>query len=190
MPIPFIPPLRSTTKSAPLPVVMSGVRAGERVLQIGIDDAAVAGAIAARPGINGRSAFMAADDRGAARARKIAEDAMTLADVAIASAAPVPFADAAFDLIVLHARTGTFGALDDDRLLALVRDAHRTLRPGGRIVVLAPGTPVGLKAILRSSAPPARIDAEAALQRAGYRPVRVLADREGYLFTEGLKPKA
>ena len=189
MAFPFLPPLRSTQKSAPLPVVMSGVRTGERVLQIGIDDAAVARAIAARPGINGRAAFMAADDRGAALARKVAEDAMTLADVAMAFAPPVPFEDAAFDLVVLHARTGAFGALDADALLALVRDAQRTLRPGGRLVVLGQGTPVGLKAMLRSSAPPTRMDAEGMLQRAGYRPVRVLADREGYLFTEGLRPK-
>jgi SAM-dependent methyltransferase len=190
MAFPFIPPLRSKPKSAPLPVVMSGVRAGERVLQIGMDDPAIAGAIAARPGINGRSAFMAADDRGASLARKAAADAMALADVEIAAAPRVPFDDAAFDLVVLHARTGAFAALDEGVLLALLRDVHRTLRPGGRVVILGGGTPVGLRAMLRSSPPPARAEVGGILQRAGYRPVRVLADKEGYLFTEGLKPQA
>ncbi len=33
-----------------LPVVMSGVKMGERVLQIGIDDPSLAGAIAAKVG--------------------------------------------------------------------------------------------------------------------------------------------
>lgn len=189
MAFPFIPPLRSKLKSAPLPVVMSGVRAGERLLQIGIDDPAIAGAIAARPGINGRSAFMAADDRGAALARTAAENAMTLADIEVAPGPRVPFDDAAFDVVVLHARTGIFSALDADGLVALMQEAQRTLRPGGRVVVLGHGTPVGLKALLRTSTPPARADAASVLQRAGYRPVRVLADKEGYLFTEGLRPQ-
>lgn len=184
MPIPFI---RSTLKAAPLPVVMSGVRAGERVLQIGLDDAAIAQAIAARPGINGRSAFMAADERAAGRARKAAEDAMTVPEIEIAGPPRVPFEDAAFDLVVLHARTGAFAALDADALLALLRDVLRTLRPGGRIVVMGTGTAVGLGAWFRGTGR-AAANAEGTLRRAGYRSVRVLADREGYLFTEGLKP--
>ena len=176
--------------ATPLPVVMSGVRPGERVLQVGIDDPAIAGAIAGKPGLNGRSAFLVADDGGASLARKVAEDALTLADVETAPLVRVPFDDAAFDVVVLHTRTGAAGALDADALLTLLRDAYRALRPGGRVVVMGWGTPVGLKAMLRPSMPRAAAPVEEVLQRAGYRPVRVLADREGYLFTEGLRPPA
>jgi SAM-dependent methyltransferase len=190
MPISILPLRRSTQKSAPLPVVMSGVRAGERVLQIGVDDPAIAGAIAARPGINGRSAFLVADERAAGQARKIAEEAMALADVVVAAPpARMPFDEAEFDLVVVHGRGRGFGALDAATLLGLLREVHRTLRPGGRVMVMGQGTAVGLKALLRP-ARPALADTETALQQAGYRPVRVLADREGYLFTEGLKPQA
>jgi SAM-dependent methyltransferase len=189
MPFPFIPLRRSTLKMAPLPVVMSGVRAGERVLQIGIDNPAIAQAIAAKPGMNGRAAFVVADDRTATLARRAATEAMTVPEVEVTASECLPFEDAAFDLVVLHARTGAFSTLDGERLQRLLRDAYRTLRGGGRIVVMASGTPVGLKAMLRPARPTPPAQVGDALQQAGYRPVRTLADREGYLFTEGLRPQ-
>lgn len=185
----FLPFRRSTQKSLPLPVVMSGVRAGERVLQIGIDDPAIATAITARPGINGHAAFLLPDDRLAARARQAAERALTVAEIEVASPPRVPFGEAAFDLVVLHARTGPLAALAGEPLVALIREAVRTLRRGGRLVVMAQGTAVGLGAWFSASRP-STPGVDEALRHAGCRPVRTLADREGYLFTEGLKPQA
>ena len=43
----------------PLPVTMSAVRMGERVLQVGIDDATIAAAIAAKVGLSGNAAIAA-----------------------------------------------------------------------------------------------------------------------------------
>ena len=47
----------------PLPVTMSAVRMGERVLQIGIDDASIASAIAAKVGLSGHAAIIVAEER-------------------------------------------------------------------------------------------------------------------------------
>jgi hypothetical protein len=57
------------------------------------------------------------------------------------------------------------------------------------MLVMQTGAAEGLMAWLRpvkaAAASPA---VTAALEQAGFRAVRVLADREGYLFTEGLRP--
>jgi SAM-dependent methyltransferase len=189
MRIPFIPLRKTTLKTPPLPVAMSGVRRGERVLQIGIDDPAIAGAIAAIVGVNGRAAFAVTGERAAAAARKAAENAMALADVEIAALPRLPFDEESFDLVVLNARK-TADGLDAATLLLLLREAHRVLRDGGRIVAMQPGTAAGLTAWLRPSKPAAPAGGLASgLDQAGFRGVRVLADREGYLFTEGLRSK-
>src|SRR5829696_4508289 len=134
MAIPFIPMRKTTLTSAPLPVVMSGVRMGERVLQIGIDDPAIAGAIAAKVGVSGRAAFAVQDDRTAAAAQKAAEDAMALADVEIAPVSTLPFLEADFDLVVVNARTGALAALNLAQQSQLLHEARRVLRSGGRVL--------------------------------------------------------
>jgi SAM-dependent methyltransferase len=189
MAIPFIPLRRSTRAAPPLPVVMSGVRRGERVLQIGVDDAAIAGAIAATVGVNGRAAFAVTDEAAAATARKAAENAMALADVELASLPALPFPDATFDLVVFNARKGALATLDAPTLARLLGEVHRVLRDGGRLVAMQAGTPDGITAWLRSAKPATGPDIAGSLSQGGFRAVRVLADREGYLFTEGLRAK-
>ena len=66
-------------------------------------------------------------------------------------------------------------------------------RGGGRIIVTEAGERSGLKAML---APAPKRDERyeqtggtvTALETAGFRPVRLLADRDGVRFVEGLKP--
>ena len=66
-----------------LPVAMSGVRMGERALQIGIDDPSLASAIAAKVGLSGHAALAVNDDRTAAKARSAAATAGVLVDVLV-----------------------------------------------------------------------------------------------------------
>src|SRR5687768_14744449 len=85
-----------------LPVAMSGVRMGERVLQIGVADAWLVGAIAAKVGLSGHAAIAVSDEHQAARARAGTAAAGALADVQTTRAA-LPFDEETFDVVVVHA---------------------------------------------------------------------------------------
>jgi len=171
----------------PLPVAMSSVRMGERALQIGIDDRSVAGAIAAKVGLSGSAAFAVTSEGKAAQARSAGAAAGVLVDVQVTAFAPLPFAADAFDVVVVHAGDASLPALTDPAGASLLREAHRVLRTGGRILVIE-GRPRGITGVLRPRArllePAATV---AALSTAGFRAARPLAEREGYRFTEGLR---
>jgi ubiquinone/menaquinone biosynthesis C-methylase UbiE len=176
--------LRTSTLER-LPVAMSGVRMGERLLQIGVDDASLVGAIAAKVGLSGHAAVAVADERQAARVGASAAASGALVDVRTASLAALPFSDEAFDVIVLHAR-GVAHALADEPGVALLGDSRRVLRSGGRIVVIE-GRGRGLFARLRAER---RADTGAALHAltaAGFKAARLLAECEGYWFLEAVR---
>ena len=175
----------------PLPVTMSAVRMGERVLQIGVDDPAVASAIAAKVGLSGTAAIAVIDDRDAARAQGAAGNAGILVDVKVTPLAPLPFDDNSFDLVIVHSARGLLSSLDVNSQTAAMREWHRVLRHGGRVMTIEAGAVSGLKSFIH----PRRSDhgyegrggVVSALETAGFRPVRLLADREGYKFAEGIK---
>ena len=127
------------------------------------------------------------DERSAAKARAAAADAGVLVDVQVASLGSLPFSSDSFDLIVVHA-AGDAVPPDAADNVAMLRDSYRVLRNGGRILIIEAGARSGLAAWLR----PQRADKQpggaiAALGSAGFKAARLLADREGYRFTEGLK---
>ena len=183
---------RSTVEREPLVITMTGARMGERVLQIGVGDARVTAQLAAKPGISGHSAIVAADERDGDRARSIVTEAGALVDVHVAPIDALPMTAAAFDLVIVHA---TSALMTGDAALRArgFAECHRVLRAGGRLIALEPGTPTGLTAIFRResasspAADPATGPTPAALHAAGFRTVRFLADRDGYRFFEGLK---
>ena len=176
----------------PLVMAMSGVRLGERLLQIGVDDPAVLGALAAKVGISGHAAVVTLDERGADRARQGIADAATLDDVIVTPDGTLPFGDGAFDVAVVHSVSGWLALLDADLRARLLQHVLRATRSGGRVIVTEPGLRSGVTAMFA----PARKGDEryesaggtiAAMHAAGFKPVRLLADRDGLRFTEGLK---
>ena len=176
----------------PLAVSMAGVKLGERLLQIGVDDAARAGQIAVKTGLSGSASHAVATDGDAKRVERGAKKAGVLIDVHVAPLDRLTFDDGAFDLVVVHSAAGQLAAAGADARLALLREAHRVLRHGGRLVAIERGTASGLASKLRS-APGAQAgyDAEggtpAALRQAGFGAVREIGDREGLKFVEGLR---
>lgn len=169
-----------------LPVAMAGVRMGERALQMGIDDPSLVGAIAAKVGLSGHAVIAVRDERDAARARTGCEKAGALVEVTVAPFERLPFEGASFDVIVLHAGGGL--APQDAANGAALREGHRVLRAGGRLVIVEGSGVSGPFAILRAK--PQLPDAEGvvqALSTAGFRAARSLAEQEGYRFSEGLK---
>jgi ubiquinone/menaquinone biosynthesis C-methylase UbiE len=99
----------------------------------------------------------------------------------------LPFAADGFDAIVVHAGDRSLPSLADPAGVALLREGYRVLRSGGRVIIIE-GGPRGLAGLLR---PRPRLLESAAtvtgLSTAGFRAARLLAEREGYRFTEGLK---
>ena len=179
------------TRIEPLPVTMSAVRMGERVLQIGVDDPGVASAIAGKVGLSGNAAIAVVDDREAARAHHAAESAGVLVDVTVTSLASLPFDSGAFDLVIAHDMRGLVSTLDVQMRLAAMREWHRVLRQGGRVMTIEAGPATGIKSFIRyprgNEAYAVTGSIVSALEAAGFKPVRLLAEREGYKFTEGIK---
>jgi SAM-dependent methyltransferase len=183
---------RSRDARDPLAVAMSGVRLGERVLQVGIDDERLVGQIAAKTGLSGAAACVVADAGQAAKAKAGADRAGVLMDISIAAPGELPHPDGGFDVAVVHSASGLLASLDAAARSKLFSESTRVLRPGGRIVVIEPGTQAGLRSMLRRApAAQAPYDASggtlAGLRAAGFSAVRELGDREGLRFAEGLK---
>jgi len=176
----------------PLSVSMAGVKLGERLLQIGVDDATLAGQLAAKTGLSGTAAHVVSNDGEAVQVQRGAKKVGVLVEVRVGPLDTLPFDDGAFDLVVMHSASGQLATATGDARVAVLRDARRVLRPGGRLLAIEPGTATGLRSMLRSApAAQAAYDAgggtPAALRDAGFAAVRDLGDREGLKFAEGVK---
>ena len=159
----------------PLQVSMTGVRMGERFLQIGCNDKALLAGLAAKVGLSGTAAVAALDANQAKLAQSIARKVGALVDVKdIDEGRAWPIEDGAFDLVVVDDTAEGF--VDLDHPLAVLQNSRRALRAGGRIEVVTP---------VKNAHPP--IDFEKLLTEAGYKPVRILAESNGLRFVEGLR---
>jgi hypothetical protein len=155
----------------PLQVAMTGVRMGERYLQLFCSDKTLTAGLATKTGLSGTAALAAPDEDHAARARSAAEKAGALIDVQVGSPAGWSWEPAAFDMIVIDNTAGSLNDMADPARTALLTAARGVLRQGGRVELIERVT----------TAP-----SEALLQAAGFRPVRTLAEQDGFRFVEGL----
>jgi SAM-dependent methyltransferase len=182
-------PFRRGSDPQLLVVGMTGVKLGERFAQIGCAHAGRLGAVAAKVGLSGRAVAIVPDAASSARARKGAADAGVLVEVETAPPTGLPLDSDTFDLVVVDDTADFFATMAASARAETVRETLRILRPGGRAMVIGHGTPAGLSSLLsRASASPA-FDAAPALEAGGFRAVRKLAEREGLVFVEGIKPR-
>jgi ubiquinone/menaquinone biosynthesis C-methylase UbiE len=171
---------------------MSGLRMGERLLQIGVDDATLLADMALKIGLSGSASVAVADEADAARVRSGTESAGALIDLHVTSLESLPFGNDAFDVVVVHGMNGLLRSLTERaRAEPVLREARRVLRHGGRIIVIEAGPKSGLAGIISPYRPDVRYEAAGgtlgALRVAGFKPARALWEREGYRFSEGLK---
>jgi SAM-dependent methyltransferase len=176
----------------PLPLTMTGVRMGERLLQIGVDTPALTGTLAAKVGLSGNAAHVTTNESDASRIREAAAKASALVDVRVVSTLrSIPFDDDAFDLIVIHSMHGLLAGMAPYTRVRCLEEAHRVLRTGGRLIVIEAEPRGGLGGLFRTypvdSHYAATGETIGALKAEGFKPVRILGDREGYRFVEGLK---
>lgn len=171
---------------------MTGVRMGERFLQIGCDDKTLLSGLGAKVGLSGSAALAAEDEATAERGRAAAAKAGILLDVRTGPPASWSFDADAFDMVVVDNTRGRFAARTaDDRSQAL-RAAWSALRAGGRIELIERTGGGGLFGGNPVSSPEydSAGGSEAVLKGAGFAPVRILAEKDGFRFVEGLKGKA
>jgi SAM-dependent methyltransferase len=175
----------------PFPLTMAAASMGERVLQIGLDDPGLATALAAKVGLSGTATLVVDGESEAARAKRAAERAGVFLDVQVTPLDALPFENASFDLVVVHAMRGLLPSSEQGTRAGVLREGYRVLRAGGRAIVIESAPRGGLAGLLRPQAVDehylASGGAQSVLKAAGFHPVRTFAEREGYRFTEGLK---
>src|SRR5688572_9164208 len=103
---------KPTLTSDPLAVTMSGVRMGERLLQIGGRDAKLAAQLALKPGMSGHAAIVVASQQDGDQIRAAAARCGALVDVQTAAMSALPFGSSEFDVVVVHGTAGVLAPLD------------------------------------------------------------------------------
>jgi ubiquinone/menaquinone biosynthesis C-methylase UbiE len=167
---------QGTRSMDPLQVSMTGVRMGERFLQIGCHDRALLSGLAAKVGLSGTAAVAAFDQQQMKLAEKVGQHIGALIDIKKIDDHALPFDSDHFDMVVVDDTNGAFGAVAEGTRLAYLGEALRTVRQGGRIEIVE-----AVKAGAHSH------DPLQDLTSAGFKPVRVLAERDGFRFIEGLR---
>jgi ubiquinone/menaquinone biosynthesis C-methylase UbiE len=166
---------------------------GDRLAQVGCAHGGRLAAVASKVGLSGRAVAVVPDEASAERARKGAASGGVLVDVETAPPTRLPLADESFDLAVVDDTAGLFGTMRPEDRVEAIRELVRVLRPGGRTLVVGAAPRGGLGAVLSrtQSGPPfvASGEAATALEADGFTSVRVLAEREGLVFVEGIKPR-
>lgn len=109
---------------------LAAVRAGERVLDIGCGTGTTAIAAARRVGSNGAVAGVDVSEEMIAAARRKAGGAI---DFQVSDALALPFPDATFDAIFL---TTVLHVVPPSERAAVLREASRVLRNGGRLLLV------------------------------------------------------
>lgn len=176
-----------------LAVGMTGVKLGDRLAQIGCVDGGRMAAIASKVGLSGRAVVVAPDEQSAARAHKGAADAGVLVEVEIAPPTRLPVEADAIDLAIVDDTGGVIGSLPAHERAAAILELRRVVRPGGRAMIIGAAPRGGLGALLQrgSPGPPFAVsgDANKALEAAHFKMVRTLAEHEGLVFVEAVRPR-
>lgn len=188
-----MPLFRKGAEPHALAVAMSGVRMGDRLLQVGCADRTLLGALASRVGLSGRACAIVYREDEAARAAASAARAGALVEVESAKNGSFPFEDEVFDLVVIDSTGGLLASGRPEDRVKCLQESRRVVRPGGRIVVIETAVRGGLGALFsRRPTDPHYAAAGGvirALEAEGFRSPRTLAEREGLRFIEAMKQR-
>lgn len=174
-----------TSSLEPLSVSMAGTKLGDRVLIVGCSDPGLIAALAGKAGLTGRTCAVDESADVANKAGAFALREGVLAETSRATLTALEFEAGTFDLVVLRDVLGR----GEHSPGAVVAEAARVLRPGGRCLVIDTAARSGLAGILGGQPAPAdhAYDPVAALTSQGFVAARVLAERDGLRFAEAVK---
>jgi len=175
-----------------LAVDMAGVRLGERFLQAGVSDPRVFAILARIAGLTGRACAVVDGPEGARLLEAAARKEGVLVEIIVADGIHWPLDNGAFDVAVVDGDALLQG--DASARAPRLGEVMRLVRQGGRVLVIR-RSPLGIAARLgfaRQSAGPSPEASRLlhALEGAGFRPARLLAEREGMTFVEGFRPSS
>jgi ubiquinone/menaquinone biosynthesis C-methylase UbiE len=182
--------LRRSSRPLDLAIEMAGVRMRERLLQVGKGDPAVFVATAAKVGLTGQASAVVGTPAAAADLERAAAQEGVLVEVTIAQTGNWPYEEGSFDVALVDGNL--VAALDGQARSGLLADLRRVMRVGGRVLVIFRSRR-GLASRLGFEIPAAyRGIAEtltSSLADAEFRPIRLLAAREGMTFVEAFRPR-
>ena len=171
-----------------LELSMAGLKLGKNVLQVYGSDRGLITALAGVVGLSGQACAVAETRSDADAFELTAAKAGVLVEVKVAQLTALPYDDDYFDLVVIKHVLGEL--TQNDRVLCL-QQAQRVLKVGGRCLAVDAAMRGGLGAIFsRQALDPRYVDAGGAvraLKHEGFRGVRLLAERDGLKFVEGMK---
>ena len=162
---------------------------GDHVVQIGCAHGGRLGAVASKVGLSGRAVAYVPDEASAERARTGAAQAGVLVEVDVAPLSRLPADSSAFDLAIVDDSGGLLATMSDEARVALARELLRTLRPGGRVMAIGTMPREGVRAWFSRDRAAVPFDPQPSLEAGGFKFVRLLGEREGLRFTEGVKPR-
>jgi demethylmenaquinone methyltransferase/2-methoxy-6-polyprenyl-1,4-benzoquinol methylase len=163
---------------------MVGARPGDRVLVVGVGDAAFAAELALVTGLTGEVRVADHAPGAAAAIDAAVRKYGALVEFDEAPPSRLPFDAGAFDVVVINRQLGELPVADRG---AVAVEAIRVAKPGGRIVVIEAGQPTGM---LARWSKPRDVLAPDVVRRvltdAGCRATRVLAEAGGATYVEAL----
>jgi ubiquinone/menaquinone biosynthesis C-methylase UbiE len=171
-------------------VGMTGVKMGDRLAQVGCSHGGRLAAVAGKVGLSGRAVAVVPDESSADRARKGAQQGGVLVELEVAPPTRLPLEDAAFDLVIIDDTGGLLATMPADDRVATIREAKRILRPGGRVMVIGAAPRGGFGALFTRAQSGPTFDPTPLFSPDEFRSVRTLAERDGLVFVEALKPRS
>jgi ubiquinone/menaquinone biosynthesis C-methylase UbiE len=178
--------LRKSTAES-LAVSMAGVRLGDRLLVVGCGDPLLIAQLAVKTGLTGRAFAVDEDDARVTKASAVAAREGALVETARASWTALPVDDDGFDVAVVR---DVWPHLPRHRRSACMDEVRRVLRPGGRCLVVDGQGRTGIASIISGRSETGDYDGDpvAAFAAQGFKAARILAERDGLVFAEAVKP--
>jgi ubiquinone/menaquinone biosynthesis C-methylase UbiE len=164
---------------------MIGAKPGQQVIMFGVGDGGLAAAVALVTGLNGRTLVVDPSADAIQRLDSAAANAGALVESMNGPLTSLPLENGVFDIALLH-RTMT--AADPS---AMLTEAARVLRDGGRMLVIEGEPRPGVLGLFRRPAAPG-LSGDAVrelLSRTGLRAARILGESDGFVYAEGVKPR-